>query len=189
MCKIDEIWMPVQGYEGIYDVSNLGRVRSLTRVVSIYSYLTNTMFERTIESRIKSIHHDKYGYGMVNLKKNGEHRTEKVHRLVAKAFIPNPQNKPCVDHINGVRDDNRVENLRWLSLADNNRVYRKEQLSEEEQERRNNATRKKVICIETGEIYKSIAAAAKAFNVVNQSISACVNGRTRTACGLHWEFY
>ena len=119
MCKIDEIWMPVQGYEGIYEVSNLGRVRSLTRVVSIYSYLTNTMFERTIESRIKSIHHDKYGYGMVNLKKNGEHRTEKVHRLVAKAFIPNPQNKPCVDHINGVRDDNRVENLRWCTVKEN----------------------------------------------------------------------
>lgn len=163
-------WRKVEGYEN-YSVSNTGSVKN------------------TKSGRVLALRRTHDGYYGVNLCSHGKQKSVKVHRLVAIAFIPNPEKLYVVDHINLNKFDNRVENLRWLSLADNNRVYRKEQLSEEEQERRNNATRKKVICIETGEIYKSIAAAAKAFNVVNQSISACVNGRTRTACGLHWEFY
>lgn len=163
-------WRKVEGYDN-YSVSNTGLVKN------------------TKSGRVLALRRTRDGYYGVNLCSHGKQKSVKVHRLVAIAFIPNPEKLYVVDHINLNKFDNRVENLRWLSLADNNRVYRKEQLSEEEQERRNNATRKKVICIETGEIYKSIAAAAKAFNVVNQSISACVNGRTRTACGLHWEFY
>lgn len=119
MSKEVEEWRPIQGYEGLYEVSDLGRIKGLERTVIVYSKLTNTTFKRFFESCIKSKHHDKDGYEMVNLKKDGKHSTKKVHKLVATAFIPNLDNKSCIDHINGIRDDNRVENLRWCTQKEN----------------------------------------------------------------------
>lgn len=162
-------WKKVEGYEN-YFVSNTGLVKN------------------TKTGRVLCLRRTHDGYYGVGLFKQCVGKYFKVHRLVALAFIPNPDNLYAVDHINGNKFDNRVENLRWLSLADNNRVYRKEQLTEEEKERRNDINRKKIICIETGEIYKSITEAAKKFNVTNQSISACAHGRVKTSCGLHFEF-
>lgn len=107
--KIEE-WRDIEGYEGLYQVSDWGRIKGLER------FSTNNIF---IKEHIKSKHSDKDGYEMVNLKKNGKHSTKKVHRLVANAFIPNLENKPLVDHINGIRDDNRVENLRWFTSKEN----------------------------------------------------------------------
>lgn len=119
MSREIEEWKPVVGYEGLYEVSDWGRVRSVERIVTIYSKLTNTTFQRTIEPIIKKQHTDRDGYKMVNLKRNGKHATEKVHRLIAMAFIPNPDSKPIVDHINGNRQDNRVCNLRWFTPKEN----------------------------------------------------------------------
>lgn len=101
MSKLIEEWRDIQGYEGKYQVSDWGRVKRIS---------TN---------RILAKHHDKDGYELVNFKINNKHSLGKVHRLVAEAFIPNPQNKPCVDHINGIRDDNKVENLRWCTQQEN----------------------------------------------------------------------
>lgn len=97
-----EIWKDVTGYEGLYQVSNLGRVRSLTRY-----------------KRIMTGHINTWRYRQVTLTKNKIKKMFSVHRLVAEAFIPNPENKPEVDHINTLRDDNRVENLRWVSSSEN----------------------------------------------------------------------
>lgn len=96
-----EKWVDIKNFEGIYQISNCGRVKRIS---------TN---------RILAKHHDKDGYELVNFKINNKHSLGKVHRLVAEAFIPNPQNKPCVDHINGIRDDNKVENLRWCTQQEN----------------------------------------------------------------------
>ena len=98
-----EIWKDIEGYEGIYQVSSEGRVKSIKR------------------NLIMKQQPDKCGYLRVglydpNIKK---YRSCIVSRLVAKAFIPNPQNKPCVDHINAIRNDNRVENLRWVTNKEN----------------------------------------------------------------------
>tara|TARA_R110000787_G_scaffold34474_3_gene89199 strand:+ start:188 stop:655 length:468 start_codon:yes stop_codon:yes gene_type:complete len=68
----------------------------------------------------------KNGYMEVSLCKNGKRKKFYVHRLLAIAFIPNPENKPCVDHINGVKDDNRLENLRWLTIKENCNAFRKD---------------------------------------------------------------
>ena len=119
MSRSIEEWRPVVGYEGLYEVSDWGRVKSLDRVVECYSKLTNTFFKRYFKSEIKSTCLDKDCYEMVNLKKNGKHKTEKVHRLVAKAFIPNHDKKPYIDHINGIRFCNYVWNLRWCTQFEN----------------------------------------------------------------------
>lgn len=101
-----EIWKPIKDFEGYYEVSNIGRVRSLN-------------YKRTGKEKILKNTESNDGYLIVGLTKNGKRKQFKVHRLVAEAFIPNPENKPCIDHINTVRSDNRVENLRWVSYKEN----------------------------------------------------------------------
>ena len=104
---IGEVWRPVRGYEGLYEVSNYGRVKSLKR---------NTAHERIMKP-IK----DSYGYLIVCLNKNGKQTNKKIHRLVAEAFIPNPNNLPQVNHKNEIKTDNRVENLEWCDNKYNTR--------------------------------------------------------------------
>ena len=102
----EEIWKPIKEFEGYYEVSNMGRVRSLN-------------YKRTGKKKILKNIEDYKGYLEVGLTKNGKRKQFKVHRLVAEAFIPNPENKPCIDHINTVKSDNRVENLRWVTYKEN----------------------------------------------------------------------
>ena len=116
-----EIWKDIKGYEGLYQVSNLGRVKSLERYDS---------YNRKVDEKILKTK-ENLGYIYVNLHKNGIQKGYKVHRLVAEAFIPNPDNKPCVDHINTIKDDNRVDNLRWVTYEENmNNPTTKEKCSE-----------------------------------------------------------
>lgn len=113
----NEIWKPVKGYEGLYEVSNLGRVRSLDRLVNCGK---NKVGFRTRKGKILSNCIKKDGYHSVRLPNfNGEYIHYSVHRLVAQAFIPNPDNKPCIDHLNTNQGDNRVENLRWVTYKEN----------------------------------------------------------------------
>lgn len=112
MHNVVEEWRDVIGYEGIYQVSSLGRVKSLSRVAK------NRHGYRPIKERIlKPAYRD--GYVGVGLRKNTKPTTFLVHRLVAEAFIPNPGGKPCIDHINMIRSDNRVENLEWVTYSEN----------------------------------------------------------------------
>jgi hypothetical protein len=107
MSKQIEEWKPVIGYEGFYEVSDWGNVRSLN-----YNKTNQVKLLRRVKA--------KDGYLVVCLHKNGKQKEGKVHRLVATAFIPNQDNKPTVDHINGDKTDNRVENLRWATQMENN---------------------------------------------------------------------
>lgn len=109
----NEIWKDVVGYEGWYQVSNLGRVKSLPRQVIHGESIVN----RSSKMLKQTINHK--GYLMVTLCRNRHRKSFTTHRLVAEAFIPNPYNKPEVDHINTVKDDNRVENLRWATTWEN----------------------------------------------------------------------
>jgi len=97
------IWIPIVGYEGFYEVSDEGFVRSA----------------RTGRVLAPGLH--KHGYRLVGLCKDGKQSTKTVHRLVAIAFIPNPENKPCVDHVFGVAAGDMVKNLRWATSAENGR--------------------------------------------------------------------
>jgi len=108
---MEEVWKPIDGYEGLYEVSNLGRVRSL-------EFRNNqTSFKR---KKIMSATDNGHGYLIVCLRRGGHKRSSRyVHRLVAQAFIPNPDNLPVIDHIDHDRSNNVVTNLQWLTQKDN----------------------------------------------------------------------
>lgn len=111
MGKTEE-WKDVKGYEGIYQVSNLGNIRSLTRVIKRGSG------DYTIKGQMLKLYLDGHGYVCANLK-NKVHRVEKVHRLVAIAFIDNPYNKPEVNHKDCNPQNNCVDNLEWCTHYEN----------------------------------------------------------------------
>lgn len=96
---------PVAGFEGLYSVSRCGRVYSHARYGAMSKWLRMTL--------------DKNGYARVAFTRNNIAKTHKVHRVVALTFLPNPNNLPCVNHINGIRNDNRVENLEWCTIKQN----------------------------------------------------------------------
>jgi hypothetical protein len=108
-----EIWKPIDGFFGMYEVSNKGRVKALERTV-----MNNGGLQRKHE-RILRINYSGNRRGMVVLCKNGKTYPRLVHRLVATAFIPNPDNKPVVDHIDTNVYNNHVENLRWATVQEN----------------------------------------------------------------------
>lgn len=112
----DEIWLDIKNYESYYQVSNKGRVRSLPHLVNT-SIKHNSQVLR--KGRIlKTIPNDK-GYLSVSLSKSGKSKCYRVHVLVAKTFIPNPVNKPFVDHIDTDKSNNNVDNLRWCTQKEN----------------------------------------------------------------------
>lgn len=112
MNKNIEVWKDIDGYLGLYQVSNLGRVKSLDRYINNGKCL---VFKKGQILKIKEYK----GYCYIKLSKHHKYNQYLVHRLVAQAFIPNPENKPCIDHINTNRTDNRVENLRWVTQKEN----------------------------------------------------------------------
>lgn len=102
-----EEWKAIAGYEGFYEVSNLGCVRSVDRVVE------HAHGRRRCEGKVLFLRTNKLGYLQINLSKDGKYRTHLVHRLVAIAFIANPDGLPMVNHIDGVKSNNAAVNLEW----------------------------------------------------------------------------
>lgn len=107
--NVEEIWKDIIEREGLYQVSTFGRIKSLAKTSS----------KGCKKDRILKVGTDTAGYPYMIFVKNKKLKGVSVHRLVAKAFIPNPENKPCVNHINGIKSDNRVENLEWCTYQEN----------------------------------------------------------------------
>lgn len=106
-----EVWKDIKGFEGCYQISNIGRVKSLERYVTYANGRTHIVYERILR-----LQKDRKGYIRACLVDNNKKKYNKqVHRMVAAAFIPNPNNFPQVNHINEVHGDNNVENLEWCS--------------------------------------------------------------------------
>lgn len=105
-----EIWRPIKGYEGKYEVSNKGRVRSLTRYCMHFGYR-----KALIRGRLLIGHKDTSGYIMVGLHNKGTIKNLLVHRLVAQAFIPNPHKYPIINHKDENKANNHVKNLEWCT--------------------------------------------------------------------------
>lgn len=165
-----EIWKNIENYEGIYQVSNKGRVKSL-------NYL------RTGKERIlKSAPYDKYGHQQVQLCKNCVRTFKTVHRLVAEAFIPNPDNKPCIDHINCDPTNNYVENLRWCTTKEN--CNNPLTIINKRDAARTKMT--PVYCFETDTIYESASEAERELNVQQSGVSMCCRGIISQTGGYHF---
>ena len=191
----EEIWKPIKDYEGLYEVSNLGRVKSLN-------------YNRTGEERILKPYKNKRNYLKVNLSKNGKCKQFLVHRLVAETFIPNPDNKPEVDHIIPVSmgGTDEASNLRWVSSKENsNNELTKEHYSEakkgkilseetkkkmsEAHKGKNNTKAKKVYCIELDKVFNSIKEASEELNFNSCNICLCCKGKQKTCGGYHFKYY
>lgn len=115
----NEIWLDLKDYEGIYQVSNFGRVKVLPRIIEIYNSRIKKYILYPIKEKIFKQSLDSNGYPGVCLTKNKKELFRTVHRLVALTFIPNPENKKEVNHINGIKTDNRFENLEWNTTSEN----------------------------------------------------------------------
>lgn len=108
----DEIWRPIAGYEDRYLVSNIGRVKSISRISSCGRQLKEKILKGSMTTN---------GYRSVNLVKDGKIRFFTIHRLVANAFIPNVENKPCINHKDGDKLNNNADNLEWCDYSYNNK--------------------------------------------------------------------
>ena len=114
MSIIKERWKHVVGYEGYYNVSNLGQVKTLRR-----KYIGKDGRKRVVKERILSSPSIGNKYVKVTLHKDGVNKTYRVHQLVATAFIPNPQGKPHINHRDGIKYNNIVDNLHWCTPGEN----------------------------------------------------------------------
>ncbi|WCT58847.1 NUMOD4 domain-containing protein [Limosilactobacillus vaginalis] len=178
----DEIWKPVRNYEGLYEVSNMGRVKS----ISHKSWNGKGYFltkPKIIKPRIK-----RFGYLSVALSKNNKAKEFKVHRLVAIAFIPNPQNLPQVNHKDENKLNNRVSNLEWCTPKYNNNYG--EHTKNISQSLLKNHRLRPVLQLNNGKVirrWKSINE-LKNTRFKTSYIYSTMAGRYSTAYGYSWKY-
>lgn len=152
----------IRGYEGQYAITSCGKVWSHKRKKFLQPFDNGQ------------------GYLVVILLANGKAKHHRVHRLVAEAYIPNPDNKPYINHLNECKSDNYVSNLEWATAKENVNYGTGIERGSKKQWT-------KIRCVETGEIYPSQRAAAIEMGLCVQSIHFCVIGKQKTAGGYHWE--
>ena len=171
---INEIWKDIPGYEGLYQVSNSGKVKSISHQAKNNS---NGGVRMTVGC-ILSLYKMPNGYLQVHLSKNEKRKKLYVHRLVATVFLHNESNFSDVNHIDGDKNNNSVENLEWCSHR-SNQIHMIE----------NRMTRKAfpVICVESGNVYRSISDAEKQTGISRYAIKkSCESGKERK--GVHWRY-
>ena len=189
-----EVWKDIEGYEGLYQISNFGKV---------FSFKSN---------KILKPFNDKKGYLKIELRKENRRKIYFLHRLVAMCFIENKNNLPYVNHKDENKHNNRVENLEWCTckynnnygtrnsriskkmLGENNPMYGKHHSKETKRKMsesriglftgNKNPRAKKVMCITTGEIFDYIGMAETKYNISHSNISACCKGKIKSA-GKH----
>lgn len=171
-----EIWKETF-FSKNYLVSNFGKVKSKDRIVvcNRKKYSDKISFSRK-GTQIKP-EKTKNGYLVLRISINGIKKRYLLHRVVAIAFLPNPNNFPCINHKDGNKENNNIKNLEWCTYSYNNkhafRVLGKKSYKQI-----------KIKCVETGEIFESIA---KAKEIYKGDIQACIAGRQKTSAGLHWR--
>ena len=186
MSKEIEEWRPVVGYEGLYEVSDWGNVRSVDRYVN-----SKAGSKAMLHGKMLKQYTDKDGYQRIGLHKDVISKTVGVHRLVAEAFIPNPNNLPVIDHINGNRQDNRVENLRWFTVKLNNSTQQaKEKKSLAAFKRTDNKVKIRQSSIDGEHIkdYNSSMDIQRELGFERAAIIRCCRGKQHTSYGYKWDY-
>lgn len=188
-----EIWKDIAGYEGYYQVSNMGRVKSVYRIIDRCDGTTQRVSERILKPfNTGSAPH----YLGVHLRKDGERETLKIHRLVAKAFIPNPEKLDVVDHIDSDTHNNKAANLRWCTYSDNNRYciaagrdnpkHYHDWSSDSQRSYR--LKRCKPFVRNDGKRYECLQDAADDLGVKKTSVHRVLKGRSKTCKGYQFTY-
>jgi len=187
-----EIWKDILEYEGMYQVSNLGRVKSLDRMVNHYKSKNGTCIKR---GKILNIYKCRDGYYNIELSKLCKGKNKMIHRLVAETFIDNKKQYPCVNHIDGNKLNNRVDNLEWCTHSENsihsfkiglhkNTIIKCREMG------KNNC--KKVNQYDLSKKYiktfNSMKEAAQITNSLITGISYCVLGKRKSHNNFIWKY-
>lgn len=178
-----EEWKDIEGYAGRYQVSSLGNFVSITKRSG----------RKTMRGSL-----DTKGYVKITLYKNGARHTQGAHRFVAQAFIPNPENKTQVNHLDGDKQNNAVSNLEWCTNAENQQhkfhvlgykipEERLAQMWEKALPKSVEASRKPIFCEETKERFNSIKEAVAKYGTTPSNFSRALL-RKKTAAGYHWRY-
>lgn len=171
-----EMWKDIIGYEGLYQISNYGNVKSLEKKV----------MNRTNKERILKIFDNGNGYYQVVLQKNKKKKSYKVHRLVAEAFISNPNNLPCVNHKDCNRKNNKFENLEWCTVDYNVKYASKNSVDYQKRRKKVNQYDMEGNFIKT---WNSLIEVSKTLNIAKQNISACcLNKKYKSSGGYIWKY-
>ena len=184
--KIIEEWKDINGYEGLYQVSNLGRVKALSKIVRKLNpkgKFTEFHLKEKILKNILNVN----GYYYVYLYGNDKKERFYVHRLVAMAFIPNP--KSTVNHKDGNKLNNCIDNLEWTTYGENNKHAYDIGLKHSIWKGRtgkNNPNSKKIKCIETNQTFSSAREVCKLLGVTDSALSVAIS-RKHKCGGLTWE--
>ena len=182
---MEEIWKDIPGYEGLYQASNLGKIRSIYRYKKILKQYKN------------------YGYLHVQLFKNKKQKYSRVHRLVAQTFIPNCENKPYVNHKDGNKQNNCVDNLEWCTAKENthhalengllviekgikNPMYGRYGINNNHSRKVNQYSLDNIL-IKKWDSIMDIERFMKKKNI-NSSIVTCCKGKQKTAFGYIWKY-
>lgn len=179
-----EIFRDIEGYEGLYQVSNLGRVKSLEHIKGGKCGSIRPVRERILKTGKRS------GYPSISLCKNGKKKSLHIHRLVAQAFIPNPDNLPEVNHKDEDKTNNSVTNLEWCTYQYNNNygTVKERQIKSHIGLYNNPKQSKPVVCIETGIIYQSMMEIQRQLGYNTGKICECCKGKRKTAYRFHWQY-
>lgn len=182
-----EIWSPIDGYEFSYEISNMGRVKSLGK------YVQHGKNKLTFHpSFIRKIQKCSNGYLFIILCKESKTKMKLVHRLVAKAFIPNPENKPQVNHKEGNKKDNRATELEWATKSEDN-IHRYRYLKIPPVRNKgisgnDNNRSKKVLCTNNNITYESAGDAARKLNTHQSNISRICRNESTHYKGLNFKY-
>lgn len=175
-----EVWKSINGYNGLYEISSIGRVKSVERFVEVTSKL-GKKYARHLKEKILDATKDRWGYLYVSLSKNGLEEKRKIHQLVAEAFIPNPYGYDDIHHINHDKTNNRIENLMWMNGNEHNAMHMKESLSKRIDQ---------IDCI-TGEVlhqWESAMDAKRALGYSQGHISDCARGEIKSYKNYVWKY-
>lgn len=180
MSTANEIWKDINGYEGLYQISNFGNVKSVDRISK------HSNGDLTLKGKLLKSVKNSRGYLQVDLCKNGKIKKILIHRLVAQTFLPNPDNKPHIDHINTITTDNRVINLRWVTQKENiNNPLTIDKKSK-------NLSKPIIQFSKDGKFIKkwdSALDAQRELGIKQSNICSCCKGKLKSTGGYIWRYY